>query len=84
MKKFSTLLTICGLFLVTGCQEEESVESSVGSSTPVVRIEDNPSDCCAQPDEKPRDPEEEPPSRKNPLCSWRKGRPRPATRSDLA
>ncbi len=60
MKKFSTLLAICGLFLVTGCQEEESVESSVGSSTPVVIIEDNPSDCCAQPDEKPRDPEEEP------------------------
>lgn len=60
MKKFSTLLAICGLFLVTGCQEEEPVESSVGSSTPVVNIDDSQADCCAQPDDEPREPEEEP------------------------
>ena len=60
MKAFSTLLAICGLFLVTGCQEEEPVESSVGSTTPVVNIDDSDADCCAQPNDEPKDPEEEP------------------------
>ena len=60
MKKLSALLEICALFLVTGCQEEDPVESSVGSSTPVVGIEESPSDCCAQPDDEPKDPAEEP------------------------
>lgn len=60
MKKFSALLAICGLFLVTGCEDEQPVEGSVGSSTPVVNIDDSQADCCAQPDDEPRDPEEEP------------------------
>ncbi|MBC8289848.1 MAG: hypothetical protein H8E37_05980 [Planctomycetes bacterium] len=62
MKKFSALLAICGLFLVTGCQEEQPVGGSVGSSTPVVNIDESPNDCCVQPDDFPDEPEPEEPT----------------------
>lgn len=67
MRPFSTLLALCGVFLVTGCQKEQPIEGSAGSSTPVVNIDDSQMDCCVQPEEdRPEEPEPIAPSDSEP------------------
>lgn len=58
MRHFLTLLSVCGLFLATGCKDEPVEEESAGSSTKTVSIEAIEADCCVQPefDEKPEAP----------------------------
>ncbi|MBC8289847.1 MAG: hypothetical protein H8E37_05975 [Planctomycetes bacterium] len=76
MKKFSAMLAICGLFLVTGCQEDQP-EGAVRSSTRLVNVEDF--ECCCAPaeeyDEPTPEPVETPYSEPGPIASTDDGWP---------
>lgn len=51
MRNFAAVAALCGVFLLTGCEDEQPVGGSTGSATPVVDIEDSPNDCCVEPDD---------------------------------
>lgn len=48
MRVFATLLTVAGLFLVTGCKDEPVEQGEAGSSTRIVSIDESDGEFCSR------------------------------------
>lgn len=58
MRNLFALLTLAGLFVITGCVEKPIDEA--GSSTPTSTLSDDGADCCVEPERDDDRPREEP------------------------